>query len=524
MIIGSNPTENHPVAATWMKNAARNGTKIILADPRLTSISQYAWRSLPFKSGGDIALLNGMIHAIIANDLVDKEFVEERVNNFNELKERVADFTPEKASEVCGISPEIISEVAIEFAKSKGSMILWGMGVSQHVHGTDNARCLIALSTITGQIGKPGTGLHPLRGQNNVQGASDAGLIPMMLPNYQKVIDIDKRKWFESFWETELHDKPGFTVTEIMDKVFADESDTDKIRGLYIMGENPAMSDPDQRHARQALSKLDNLVVQDIFFTETAWFADIIFPASAQAEKLGTYTNSNRQIQLGRPVLDMPGNARQDWELIVELARRCGLDWQYNSVSDVYEEMAGHMRSLDNISWDRLEKEGSVCYPSFGPDLPGEEVIFFSGFPTETGKAKIVPADLLPPDELPDDKFPFVLTTGRVLEHWHTGAMTRRASMLEAQEPIPVVSMHPRDAKIHGFNKGDWVCVKTRRGEIKLQLKLDRDVSQGMLFMPFCYVEAPANFLTNPQLDPYGKIPEFKFSAAQIFKSKNVAN
>ena len=242
------------------------------------------------------------------------------------------------------------------------------------------------------------------------------------------------------------------------------------------------------------------------------------------AEKLGTYTNSNRQIQLGRPVLEMPGDARQDWELIVDLAKRCGLNWEYDSVSDVYEEMASHMRSLDNISWDRLEKEGSVCYPSFGPDLPGEEVIFFSGFPTETGKAKIVPTDLLPPDELPDDKYPFVLTTGRVLEHWHTGAMTRRASMLEAQEPIPVVSMHPRDAKIQGFNKGDWVCVKTRRGEIELQLKLDRDVSEGMLFMPFCYVEAPANFLTNPQLDPYGKIPEFKFSAAQITRSKKTAH
>ena len=519
MIIGARPEQNHPVAATYFKQAAKNGKKLIVMDPRKQGLMRLASHPVVFNAGRDVAMLNAMINVIIEENLCDTQYIQANVDGFQSLADKVKDFTPEAMEEVSGVKADYLREIARTYATSNNSIIFWGMGISQHVHGTDNARCLIALSLITGHIGRKGTGLHPLRGQNNVQGASDAGLIPITYPDYKSVENSDIRKHYEDAWGRSLEPVKGLTVVEIMNAI--NEGD---ISGMYIMGENPAMSDPDQRHARQALSKLDNLVVQDIFFTETAWFADIIFPASAQAEKLGTYTNSNRQIQLGRPVLDMPGNARQDWELIVELARRCGLDWQYNSVSDVYEEMAGHMRSLDNISWDRLEKEGSVCYPSFGPDLPGEEVIFFSGFPTETGKAKIVPADLLPPDELPDDKFPFVLTTGRVLEHWHTGAMTRRASMLEAQEPIPVVSMHPRDAKIHGFNKGDWVCVKTRRGEIKLQLKLDRDVSQGMLFMPFCYVEAPANFLTNPQLDPYGKIPEFKFSAAQIFKSKNVVN
>jgi len=317
----------------------------------------------------------GFYEGTIANDLVDKEFIKERVNNFNELKERVADFTPEKASEACGISPELISEVAIEFAKSKGSMILWGMGVSQHVHGTDNARCLIALSTITGQIGRPGTGVHLLSGQNNVQGASDAGLIPMMLPDYQKVADNEKREWFESFWGTELHDKPGFTVTEIMDKVFADESDAEKSRGLYVMGENPAMSDPNANHAREALARLEILIVQDIFLTETAYLADIVLPASAFPEKTGTFTNTDRRVQLAKKAVNPPGKAKQDLWIIQELAKRMGLNWNYKGPDEVYDELSGCMESLKNIN-----KLGITSGASAPEELVKEIISYCKGF------------------------------------------------------------------------------------------------------------------------------------------------
>jgi formate dehydrogenase major subunit len=516
MVIGARPEQNHPVAATYLKQAAKRGTKLIVMDPRKQGLMRLASHPVVFKAGRDVAMLNAMINVIINEELFDTQYIQANVEGFQALKEKVKDFTPEAMEPICGVEASYLKDIARVFATSNNSIIFWGMGISQHVHGTDNARCLIALALITGQVGRKGTGLHPLRGQNNVQGASDAGLIPITYPNYKSVEDVDTRKHFEDAWGRSLDPSKGLTVVEIMNAINAGS-----INGMYVMGENPAMSDPDQTHARKALSTLDHLVVQDIFFTETAWFADVIFPASAQPEKAGTYTNSNRQIQLGKPVIDMPGEARQDWQLIVELANRCGLNWNYKHISEVYTEMASHMGSLDNIDWSRLENEGTVCYPSNSPNSPGEEIIFYSGFPTKSGKAKIVPADLLPPDELPDEEYPLILTTGRVLEHWHTGAMTRRSSMLDAQEPEPVVSMHPKDVGGYGFKKGDHVCVKTRRGKVFLRLRVDRDVTPGMIFMPFCYNEAPANFLTNPQLDPYGKIPEFKFSAASISLATN---
>ncbi|VAV89106.1 Tungsten-containing formate dehydrogenase alpha subunit, partial [hydrothermal vent metagenome] len=350
-----------------------------------------------------------------------------------------------------------------------------------------------------------------LRGQNNVQGASDAGLIPIVYPNYQAVTDDEVRLKFEDLWGRKLDPATGLTVVEIMNAINAGD-----INGMYCQGENPAMSDPDQNHARAALAALDHLVVQDIFLTETAWFADVILPASAHPEKAGTFTNSNRQVQLNLPARTPPGEARQDWKLIMELANRIGCGWDYTSVADIYREMASVMKSLDNISWERLEREGTVCYPAKSEDGPGDEIIFYDGFPTANGKGRLVPTDLIAPDELPDAEFPMVLTTGRMLEHWHTGAMTRRASALDAQEPVPVVSMHPRDIGRQGLTRGGQVTVETRRGAITLTLRADRDVTEGMLFIPFCFTEAPANFLTNPQLDPYGKIPEFKFSAARI--------
>jgi formate dehydrogenase major subunit len=392
------------------------------------------------------------------------------------------------------------------------------MGISQHVHGTDNSRCLIALALITGQVGRPGTGLHPLRGQNNVQGASDVGLIPMYYPDYMSVENPDIRGQYENFWGETLDPKKGLTVVEIVDAIHAGQ-----IRGMYIMGENPAMSDPDQTHARAALAMLEHLVVQDIFLTETAWHADVILPASAHAEKLGTYTNTNRQIQLGRPALDMPGGARQDWELIVDLAHRIGLDWRYEKVSDVFVEMARLMPSLRHISWERIEREGSVIYPAQGDDEPGDEILFVSDFPTEDGRGRIVPADLLPPDERPDADYPLVLTTGRLLEHWHTGAMTRRARVLDAIEPQGIAAMNPREIGKRGLQQGDSIVVETRRGVVEATLRADRDVADGMVFMPFCFSESPANRLTNPMLDPYGKIPEFKYCAARVAKREETS-
>ncbi|GAB4352546.1 MAG: formate dehydrogenase subunit alpha [Kiloniellaceae bacterium] len=518
IIIGARPEQNHPVAATFLKNAAKRGAKIIVMDPRGQQINRYAYKHLQFKPGQDVALLNAMLHTIIEEGLTDEQYIQAHTSGFDDLKKMVKDFSPEAMEKVCGIDAATIRDVARTYARSERSIIFWGMGISQHVHGTDNSRCLIALTMVTGHVGRPGTGLHPLRGQNNVQGASDAGLIPMVYPDYKSVELEEVRQHYEKFWGTHLDPKRGLTVVEIVDAIVAGQ-----IKGMYIMGENPAMSDPDQHHAREALAKLEHLVVQDIFLTETAWHADVILPSSAHAEKWGSFTNTNRQVQIGRPVAPPPGEARQDWELIQELAVRLGLNWTYKHPKDVFTEMTEVMPSLKNITWDRLVREDAVTYPCDAPDKPGNEIIFAEGFPTADGRAKIVPAGLVPPDELPDAEFPLVLTTGRMLEHWHTGAMTRRATVLDNLEPEAVASLNPRQLRTMGLEPGDMVKVATRRGEIALNVRSDRDVPEGMVFIPFCFNEAAANMLTNPQLDPFGKIPEFKFCACKVEPLKAAA-
>jgi formate dehydrogenase major subunit len=520
-IIGSNPTNNHPVAATWMKNAAKRGAKIVLADPRITDIGKHAWRTLQFKADTDVALLNAMLHVIVTEGLADEKFIAERASNYEALKENVKGYSPEAMSPLCGIPPETIREVAREFAKAKAAMVLWGMGVSQHVHGTDNARCLISLVSVTGQIGKPGSGLHPLRGQNNVQGASDAGLIPMMLPNYQRVDNKESHAWFEDFWKTPLDDKPGYTVVEIMHKVKAPDSDPHKIRGMYIMGENPAMSDPDLNHARDALASLEHLVVQDIFMTETAWFADVVLPASAWPEKTGTVTNTDRMVQMGRRALDTPGDAKQDLWIIQQLAERLGLAWNYegeeSGVAEVYEEMRQAMHQvIAGITWERLQRDSSVTYPCLSADDPGERIVFHDHFPTPTGRVKLVPADIIPANERPDENYPFVLITGRQLEHWHTGSMTRRAEVLNRIEPLPTASINAFELQRLGLQAGQIVTLASRRGSLTLHLRRDDGTPNGTVYMPFAYAEAAANLLTNPALDPAGKIPEFKYCAVKL--------
>ncbi len=512
-LIGANPVSNHPVAATWIKNAAKRGAKLIYVDPRRSELSRHAHIMLQFKPDTDVALLNAMMHTIVHEGLVNEEFVRSRTSGYEELKNNVAGYSPEAMAPICGIPAETIKEVARLYAKSKASMILWGMGISQHVHGTDNARCLIALCLMTGQVGRPGTGLHPLRGQNNVQGASDSGLIPMVFPDYQRVDNNDARARFEKLWGATLDPKPGLTVVEIMDAVHAG-----KIRGMYVMGENPAMSDPDVHHAREALAKLDWLVVQEIFLTETCYLADVILPATAWPEKDGTVTNTDRMVQLGRKALEAPGEAKEDLWIIQEIARRIGLDWNYQGPRDVFNEMRKGMNSIAGITWERLENESCVTYPCEKEGDPGQPVVFTDNFPTPTGRGKFVPADIIPAAERPDRKYPFVLITGRQLEHWHTGAITRRASVLDAIEPEPVASLHPLDLDAIGAKAGDVVTVESRRGIISLYARADDGTPRGAVFVPFCFYEAAANLLTNPALDPIGKIPEFKYCAVKVMR------
>ncbi len=511
MVIGSNTTVNHPVAATFMKNAARAGTTLIVLDPRRTPLARQADLFVQFQPDSDVALINALLHVIIEEGLVDRDFVEHRTTGFNDLQAHLAEFSPEAMAPICGVPAATLREVARRYATSDRAMIFWGMGISQHVHGTDNARALISLALITGQIGRSGTGLHPLRGQNNVQGASDAGLIPMVFPDYRRVDDPEARADFEALWGQSLDPNPGLTVVETMDAIHADT-----VRGMYILGENPAMSDPDLGHVREALAHLEHLVVQDIFLTETAFHADVVLPASAFPEKTGSFTNTDRRVQLGRQAIDPPGEARQDLWIIQQIARRLGLDWDYDGPDAVFTEMARAMPSIAGIDWARLERDGAVTYPCPTPDDPGQPVIFTDDFPTADGKARLVPAPLRSAPELPDLDYPFVLITGRLLEHWHTGAMTRRATTLDALEPGPVVSLHPDDLAALGVEADSPLRLRSRRGTLVANARVDDGLQPGQVFLPFCFAEAAANLLTSAALDPDAKIPGFKYTAVAV--------
>ena len=518
IVIGANPAENHPVAATYFKQFAKRGGKLIVMDPRGTELSRHATRMLRFRPGTDVALLNAIMNVIVEEKLYDEQYLAGYTENWEKQKAHLGGFPPEKMADVCGIDAETIRGTARDFATAKAGIIFWGMGISQHVHGTDNSRCLISLALMCGHVGRPGTGLHPLRGQNNVQGASDVGLIPMYLPDYQSVQDQTARAKVSAIWRSgSVSPVPGLTVTEIIGAIH-----DGPVRGMYILGENPAMSDPDVTHARDALAKLEHLVVQDIFLTETANYADVILPASAFAEKTGTVTNTNRQVQMGRPAASPPSDAKEDWWITNEIAKRLNLGWDYKHPSEVFAEMKRAMSSLDNISWERLESENSVIYPCPSPDSPGTPVVFTDGFPTASGRGKFTPANLIPPDETPDDEYPMILTTGRQLEHWHTGSMTRRSAVLDAVEPEAVCSLHPRTLRALNVVAGETVRLTTRRGTVEIKARADRNVSEDMVFLPFAFVEAAANVLTNPAVDPVGKIPEFKFAAVRVEHAEQV--
>ena len=526
LIIGANPTVNHPVGATWMKNALKRGTRLILADPRRTELARKAWLTLQFTPGADLALLNAMLHVVFAENLLSEASIAARCHaeDVQAIRTHVAALSPEAMAPICGVPAADIRAAARAFATSKASMIFWGMGISQHVHGTDNVRALIALCQLTGQIGRPGTGLHPLRGQNNVQGASDAGLIPMMFPDYVRtqtpgVLDKVERYW--SLPPQSLSRTPGLTVVEIIHAALAGQ-----IRGMYIEGENPAMSDPDVHHARQALAGLEHLVVQDIFLTETAALADVVLPASAWPEKTGSVSNTDRLVQLGRKAVACPGEARADLWIIQEMGRRLGvapiaevdMHGGETGVGAVFEEMRGMMPSIAGISWERLQREGAVTYPCAAEDEPGHRVVFTDGYPTADGRATLKPAPLGFADEQPDNAYPYVLITGRELEHWHTGAMTRHASVLDALEPQPTVSIHPNLLTKLDLHAGDTLQVQSRRGTIVLATRADPALPEDAVFIPFAYAEAAANLLTNAALDPWGKIAEVKYCAVKLGK------
>ena len=512
IITGSNPTANHPVASSFFKQARRRGTKIIYVDPRASGVSEHADYYCQVKPGTDVAFYNAVMHEVIRLGLIDREFIANRTSNYEELARTVADYPPERSAQITGVDADLIREVARVWGEAKAGIIYWGMGISQHTTGTDNARCLIALCSITGNVGKPGAGLHPLRGQNNVQGASDAGLIPMFYPDYQGVDAEKTRQRFEQAWGRPLDPKRGLTVTEIIKSALTPGG----VRGMYMLGENPFLSDPNINKVRKALAALDFLVVQDIFLTETAEFADVILPASSYLEKDGTYTNTDRRVQLGRKVMDPPGQARVDWEVVQDIANRVGLDWRYSAPSEVFDEMVALMPSYKNLRHDNLGLSGKL-YPNDDPEtLDGTVVMFDERFNTDDGLAHLVPAQWLPAKELPDGEYPLVLNTGRLLEHWHTGSMTRRSYALDTISPVAEVYMHPKDAADRGLVHGQMARVRSRRGTIELQVRVSHREQLGNCFIPFHFREAAANLLTIDEIDPYGKIPEFKFCAIQV--------
>tara|TARA_B100000953_G_scaffold132441_1_gene109364 strand:+ start:498 stop:3329 length:2832 start_codon:yes stop_codon:yes gene_type:complete len=516
IVIGSRPHENHPVAATFLKNASYRGSKLIFIEPYSSDIAIHASHFLQLRPGTDVLLLNAMMHVIINENLHNKKFIDEHTKDFEKIAYTVKNYSPEKVSPICGIEADMIKEVARLYATSEKSIIFWGMGISQHIHGTDNARCLISLALMTGQIGRESTGLHPLRGQNNVQGASDVGLIPMVYPDYQPVTDSEVRIKFEKLWGQKLNPENGKTVVEIIHAIHSND-----INGLYIMGENPAMSDPNLNHARTALSKLEHLVVQDIFFTETCSYADVILPASAFPEKDGTFTNTDRRVQLGRQAVEPPGEAKKDLWIIQEIANRMGLNWHYEDVKDVFNEIRLATPSMAGITWERLEAVDSLTYPLMNINDPGEPVIFKDGiFPTKDGRGNFIAAEYTKPAELPTDDFPFVFITGRQLEHWHTGTMTRHSRVLDIIEPGPCILISPEDLKLFSLKSGDMLVIESRRGKISATTRADEGMQQGVVMMPFSFNEAAANLITNEALDPIGKIPEFKYCAVKLSRGQ----
>jgi formate dehydrogenase alpha subunit len=512
-VIGSNTTETHPIVGLRMKKAVRKGAKIIIADPRKINLVRFSEIWMQHKPGTDIALLNSIMHVILKENLINKKFISEWTEEFDKFKKSLRDYSPEKAEKITGVPKSSIIKAARLYGKAKRPAIYYTMGITQHAHGTNNVFAIANMALMTGNLGRESVGVNPLRGQNNVQGATDMGCIPNQYPGYQRVDLINIKEKFETAWGVKLSDKAGLTATEMM--IAADKS---YLKALYIIGENPAISDPDINHTVKTLKKLDLMVVQDIFMTETAELADVVLPAACFAEKDGTFTNTERRLQRVKKAVVPPGIARDDSSIIIELSKRIGYEMNYNSVEEILEETGSVWPAVAGITYSRLET-GGLQWPCPTRDHPGTPYLFKGGFPR--GKASFIPVDYSPSKELPDKEYPFILTTGRQLFQYHTGTMTRKVPELNQVAPNAYIEINPEDAEKLGISNNELLKVSSRRGFIYINALLSNKPSRGVVFIPFHYKEAAANILTNTELDPICKIPELKVCAVRIEKQTN---
>ncbi|MGM0410789.1 MAG: formate dehydrogenase subunit alpha, partial [Bacillota bacterium] len=509
-VIGSNPTENHPVIGSKMKKALKSGTELIVADPREIELSGLSEVAMKQKPGSDVALINGIMNVIISEGLADEEFIEKRTENYEYMKSVVENYGPEKVEEITGVSADKIKKAARLYANADKAAIYFAMGITQHKTGTDNVLSIANLALLTGNVAKESTGVNPLRGQNNVQGACDLGALSNVYPGYQSVDDPEIKEKFAKAWDTdELSEEIGKTVVEIFNEA------GEGIRGMYIIGENPVISDPDQNHIKEALDSLDFLVVQDIFLTETAEYADVVLPAACFAEKNGTFTNTERRIQKVNKAIEPPGEARADWKIISEISTLMGYEMNYNSPVEIMDEIAEVTPIYGGIYFDRLGETG-LQWPCTDRDDPGTKFLHQGEF--ARGKGKFHPVTYIPPAEEINDEYDYIMMTGRMLYHFHTGTMTRNSKAIDRHEPDAYVEINQRDAKKLRISEGDRVKVSSRRGEVETNARIGERVQEGQIFMPFHYAESPANRLTNPVLDEDAKIPELKVTAVKIEK------
>jgi formate dehydrogenase alpha subunit len=509
-VIGSNTTECHPIIARRIKqNQRRNRAHLVVADPRRTELADMADAHLRHRPGTDVALLNGLMHVILREGLYDAAFIAERCEGFEAFRDSLADYAPAEVAAASGVSPGLIEKSARILGGAESLVAVYGMGITQHTCGTDNVKAVANLLMLTGNMGRPATGFSPLRGQNNVQGACDMGALPNVFPGYQRVDDPEAAARFARAWRAELDPEPGLPLTEMVRAAHAG-----RLKALYVVGENPLLSEPDLNHARQAFERLEFLAVQDIFLTETARLADVVLPAACFAEKEGTFTNTERRIQRVRRILPPPGDAREDARILAELSERCGYSLAGGPPEEILREIAALTPIYAGIRYERLESEGGLQWPCWNESHPGTPRLHAEGFTRGRGRFHVV--HYAPPAEAPDADYPIVLTTGRILEHWHTGSMSRRAKVLEALAPQSRLDIHPRDAEACGLNEGSPIRVASRRGEIRTRVHRDGRMSEGQAFMAFHWEDAPANVLTGAAVDPMAKIPEFKVSAVRV--------
>jgi formate dehydrogenase alpha subunit len=510
LAIGTNMTEAHPVAATFVKDAVLGGAQLIVVDPRRSGLAEFANLHVPIRVGSDVAFLNGVMHVLIQEDLYDRNYVESCTVGFEDLKSRVMAYPPERAAEISGIGAETIREVARRMAATRPAMLMYTLGITEHTCGVGNVLSCANLQMLLGNVGFECGGVNPLRGQNNVQGACDMGALPNVFPAYQQVASEEARAAFTKAWggAVSLSAKPGLTVVEMMNA--AHEG---KIKGLYIMGENPMLSDPDLSHVKESLKQLDILVVQDIFLTETARLADVVLPSACFAEKDGTFTNTERRVQRVRKAVEAPGLARSDWEIIADLSGRMGYPMNYASAEEIMNEIRRVTPSYGGITYERIEKEG-LQWPCPNASHPGTKFLHRDRF--SRGQGLFHAIEYIPPAELPDDAYPMILTTGRVLYHYHTGTMTRMARGPSERCPESLVEINPADARRLEIEEGQFVKVTSRRGTVSAKARLTERSAKGTIFMNFHFHEAAVNLLTNPALDPIGKIPEYKVCAVKV--------